>query len=227
VSLSPRAADDSGPWTRHWHGKSLQIARCGYSCRLFQFLYFLLNCSGFRRPCRKISLMRALKKARKYDVRSNVRQILVADGDCDIRDLLSGALLSDCACHMATASDSREALRFLETFRPTLVISDTAMPRMDGIRLAGHVIARGIPFVLTTGGPLLQQYLRAIKWPHLGKPFRLSELRSLASETLAEAQANLRCVGSALDRLCPDNREARRLREHLQKGHHFGLGRAE
>jgi DNA-binding NtrC family response regulator len=134
--------------------------------------------------------------------------ILVVDDDSNIRNLLSMALRPDYACRITTASDGCEALAFLDAIHPDLVVSDTQMPRIDGISLACPVIARGIPFILMTGDPTLQQQLRAAEWPFLQKPFRISELFTLVRRTLGEAEANVRGVGRAIERLHLQGRDA-------------------
>lgn len=56
-----------------------------------------------------------------------------------------------CGC----VSDGAEAINFLQTCRPDVIISDIKMPHMDGIELARQIsespILSGIPVILLSG----------------------------------------------------------------------------
>lgn len=68
-----------------------------------------------------------------------------------LRDILEGT------ARTATAGDGREGLRVAQEFRPDIVISDVAMPRMDGIALFEALRSdpdlADIPVILLSGDP--------------------------------------------------------------------------
>lgn len=58
-------------------------------------------------------------------------QILVVDDDKNVRRYLS-AVLADAGYQPYAAASAEDALNFMETFRPDLIILDVMMPGMDG-----------------------------------------------------------------------------------------------
>jgi len=61
-------------------------------------------------------------------------EILVVDDDANVRDATC-FLLESLGARILTAADGAEALARLETASPDLVLSDLAMPRLDGAAL--------------------------------------------------------------------------------------------
>ena len=114
---------------------------------------------------------------------------LVVDDDREHRDIVAQAVL-EAGWEVRTATDGEAALASLESApRPTLVLLDMLMPRMDGAevlaRLRDHPdreIAR-VPVVIMTGMP---HHARALLLPYtadgmLVKPFALKDLRATLS----------------------------------------------
>ena len=79
-------------------------------------------------------------------------RILVVDDDEPSRHVMAETL-SDAGYTVEEAADGYEALEIAARRSPDLVVSDLAMPGIDGIELTRrlHVFARGVPVVLTTG----------------------------------------------------------------------------
>ncbi len=93
-----------------------------------------------------------------YPVSSPEIRILVVDDEPDIVDLLVGFLAQDPrGFKLETATDGYEGLIKVGTFRPSLLILDVLMPRLDGIRVCRHLKAnsetRGIKILGITGFP--------------------------------------------------------------------------
>ena len=67
--------------------------------------------------------------------------VLVVDDDYDSRQLVS-TILSHCQAEARTAEGANEALAMLEAWQPDVLISDLAMPGMNGFELIRQVRAR-------------------------------------------------------------------------------------
>jgi CheY-like chemotaxis protein len=65
----------------------------------------------------------------------NPRRILVVDDEWLLATWLAEAL-EDVGYLVQTASDGQEALNYVSTFRPDLVITDFMMPRLTGLEFA-------------------------------------------------------------------------------------------
>jgi two-component system, chemotaxis family, CheB/CheR fusion protein len=61
-------------------------------------------------------------------------RVLVVDDEAEIRDILS-ILLSFWGHEVFVAKNGEEALQVVNDFRPDLVVSDIAMPVMDGLEM--------------------------------------------------------------------------------------------
>lgn len=69
------------------------------------------------------------------------RQILIADDDPHIRDVLTFAL-SKAGMEALAAADGAEALELAEAHQPDLIILDINMPRMDGLEVCRKLRAQ-------------------------------------------------------------------------------------
>ena len=77
--------------------------------------------------------------------------ILVVDDDKSISELYKMEL-SDEGYNVTLAGSGAEALRYLESHRPDLVVLDIAMPGMDGLDTLHHILAKygAIPVILNS-----------------------------------------------------------------------------
>lgn len=135
--------------------------------------------------------------------------VLVVDDDHDGRELLA-RVLGDQGAVVLSASSAHAAIRVLEEFRPDIVVSDVAMPGMDGYALMRRI--RRLP--ASRGGRTQAIALTAYARPedaelalsagfqaHISKPVhpgRLIELivdRVEASRGLVDAQPTSRMRG--------------------------------
>jgi len=82
------------------------------------------------------------------------RKVLIVDDDRDARELFT-FVLEDAGATVALAEDGVTGLRAALERQPDLVLTDIAMPRMDGInmvrRLREQERTRTIPIVAVTG----------------------------------------------------------------------------
>ena len=117
-------------------------------------------------------------------------QILVVDDESSIRALLRAVLETD-GYHVAEASNGRVALEMYQQRSPDLVITDLAMPEMDGLCLIIELKLRSedVKVIAMTGGPNGSGRLAAAKMlgarNTLEKPFSLDALRSVVRSVLA------------------------------------------
>jgi PAS domain S-box-containing protein len=80
-------------------------------------------------------------------------KILIVDDDPGIAGLIRKALEREPGLEVCIATNGKEAIKILQDFSPDLVISDYAMPEMDGIALL-HMIREKdatLPFIIFTG----------------------------------------------------------------------------
>jgi CheY-like chemotaxis protein len=112
------------------------------------------------------------------------RTVLIVDDDRHIVGLLA-AVLEDEGYVVRKAYDGLSALQEAAIAPPDLVLSDVAMPRLNGIALAHRLRERGIPVVLLSAAvadPALPDV------PFVPKPFELEHIVALVTRFLAAGQ---------------------------------------
>jgi CheY-like chemotaxis protein len=120
---------------------------------------------------------------------------LVVD-DEEIVCRYTARVLTDAGLHVLEAHDGEEAVALLENLGPAavaLVVSDIAMPRMNGVELATVIGQRwpSIPVLLVSGqGRPLSDY----PGPFLGKPFTPEALLRSVEELLGSGSPPLRSL---------------------------------
>ena len=115
------------------------------------------------------------------------RNILVVDDNPDKLHLLETAL-SVAGYKVTTATDGDEALAYIESYQPDLVITDVMMPRMNGYELAQRIRAdprtKFIPVIMqTAAGRRVEDLRRASEIGALGYITDPSDLDLLLSRT--------------------------------------------
>ena len=118
-------------------------------------------------------------------------RVLLADDDAAMRDLVSRSLGAD-GHTVTTALDGQEALDLaLAASQPfDVLVTDVQMPGVDGIALAGQLLALhpGLKIIMMSGlqsemaraGGLIGQGVQFIS-----KPFSLEQIRSRVRQALA------------------------------------------
>jgi EAL domain-containing protein (putative c-di-GMP-specific phosphodiesterase class I)/ActR/RegA family two-component response regulator len=114
--------------------------------------------------------------------------VLVAEDDDDTRALLSKGLRSS-GYEVATAANGREAIELLGAESVDAVVTDIAMPEVNGIQLLRAIRARDadVPVVLITGSPDIQSAMQAVRLGalvYLTKPLDLGELKSVMARAV-------------------------------------------
>lgn len=116
---------------------------------------------------------------------AQVPLVLVVDDSITVRRVTQRLLLRE-GYRVALAADGLQALERLQEERPTVVLSDIEMPRMDGFDLARNIRAdatlRDLPIVMITSRIAQKHRDHAIELGvnhYLGKPYSDEELLSL------------------------------------------------
>lgn len=121
-------------------------------------------------------------------------RILVVDDEEFMVHTLS-KILEAMGYDVICAYGGREAYRLCLEQRFDLVISDVHMPEMSGLELMTSVKAHNpaLPVILVTGYGVDRARESAGRWKadgFLGKPFKVSDLRTLIEQTLASVPSN-------------------------------------
>jgi PAS domain S-box-containing protein len=123
-------------------------------------------------------------------VRLEGLHVLVVDDDADSLDL-TALLLRDGGARVTTARNAMEALSALELAAPDVMVSDLAMPGIDGYELMRRVRARDgapLPALALTAHAMEGEVGRALDAGfrmHLGKPVDALALRAAVSRLAA------------------------------------------
>ena len=103
------------------------------------------------------------------------KPILVVDGEAQVRTTLS-SMLNRNGYNVDSASDGEEALNKFEENDYGLVIADTGIPEMSGIKLLGEVkrISPNVPVIMVTGHGTINNAVEAMQkgaFDYILKPF--------------------------------------------------------
>lgn len=117
--------------------------------------------------------------------RSEPVRILIVDDDVGLRTALLAVFRGNPRYAAQAATDGRDGLARIESFRPHLVLLDLRMPGLDGADLCRRVKAlpatRSVRILAMSGGAggeARERMLAAGADAFLGKPFTLTELEA-------------------------------------------------
>ncbi len=116
---------------------------------------------------------------------------LLAENDRTLRDLLQETLELD-HFRVLIASNGEEALALAESWMPDLLVTDVAMPGLDGIGLIRAIrrLYPGVPIIVTSGDPFYGEHPLATVAAELDveatllKPFDLGDLSLTARKAV-------------------------------------------
>ena len=123
---------------------------------------------------------------------SAMARILVVEDEPDILDAMA-VMLERSGHAVAKAADGATAADMHGTDEFDLIVSDLAMPGLNGIELARAVRAGSrcdVPILLVTASATTQDLDMAREagvTAYLGKPYKLSELRDQVASLLTDA----------------------------------------
>jgi PAS domain S-box-containing protein len=133
---------------------------------------------------------RAARLAAHAPELNNVR-ILIVDDEADTRELLREVLIG-CGADVCDAASGEEALRYVEEWKPQVIVSDIGMPVMDGYDFIRHVRERGhrMPAVALTAYARSEDRVRALMagyQVHVAKPIEPMEFALVVAGVLSPA----------------------------------------
>lgn len=117
--------------------------------------------------------------------------ILIVDDDDAIRATLYDLLSPEYECH--TASTAEQALQYLDIESYDAVLTDIAMPGLDGVDLLKRVQLRDLetPVILISGKGGNEQDSKHLislgAFAYITKPFRLEEIEQIVKRALTTA----------------------------------------
>ncbi len=122
-------------------------------------------------------------------------RILVVDDDAVARESVR-LMLADFGHHVDSAGDGREAITCLGTTRYDVILTDLAMPDIDGIALCELACSLGYEgaWVLMTGAHHHRRLAEATM-PVIYKPFRSADLLSTVERVRASLDAGPEMTG--------------------------------
>jgi DNA-binding response OmpR family regulator len=115
-------------------------------------------------------------------------RVLVVEDDADVRGVVCEALRA-LGHHPEPAVDGREALRVFGLRHCDAVVTDIAMPHMDGLELTErlHLVSPALPILILTGRGSLAAMARAVNGGVVGylhKPYRAGDLEAALRRAL-------------------------------------------
>ncbi|HZR82654.1 MAG TPA: response regulator [Candidatus Binatia bacterium] len=113
------------------------------------------------------------------------KPVLVVEDSADIRDAISFVLESE-GYKVRTAVDGLDAVAQLQAgLRPSLIMLDLAMPRMDGFEFrtwqSGDDRFAGIPVVVYSGAFDIDQVSQSLGVPAFRKPIDIDRMLDLVA----------------------------------------------
>jgi DNA-binding NtrC family response regulator len=132
-----------------------------------------------------------------FSQKESNRRVLIVDDEADVLDFLR-IFLESLGWKVSMAASSTDAMRELAAQPCFLVITDIAMPAMDGYELIMKIKEQGFPceFAVMTGfgyNPehTLVKINKTLKYPYLFKPFNRKKVEETANNAYQAYHAGL------------------------------------
>lgn len=120
---------------------------------------------------------------------SGKKEILIVEDELEIRSYLASALKNDFKVY--EASNGLEAIKLLEAYNISLILSDQMMPEMDGLELLKHirndVKHSDIPFIFLTAKTEVEDSIKGVSTgadAYITKPFELEFIQAKVKSLL-------------------------------------------
>jgi DNA-binding response OmpR family regulator len=118
-------------------------------------------------------------------------RILIAEADLHVSDVLIAECEIALGADVVAARSGGGALQALSWFPPTLALVDLMLPDMCGFEVARYAANYEVPTLLMSGHPEKMLLCEDHGFPHLCKPFSISQLTNLARKVIREAEQNV------------------------------------
>jgi len=109
------------------------------------------------------------------------RQVLVADNDASVGELLVECLVSELGVRVDHVADGQEAVARLRRQSYALAIIDPILPKVPGFALAEPAMGRDTPVMFICSHPAACDQCIKFNLPHLIKPFAVDLFVKCAS----------------------------------------------
>jgi DNA-binding NarL/FixJ family response regulator len=155
---------------------------------------------------------------------SEKARILLVDDEPGVRESVQAYLEFSEEFEVKAASNASEALEYLQTQTPDLVISDIMMPQVDGYqfleKLRSNPRFQTIPVVFLTARGMTSDRIQGYSAgcdAYLPKPFDPQELEAIVRNLIERRQSSVASSGEAA-KLEEISREIREIKEKLGQG---------
>jgi len=118
-------------------------------------------------------------------------RILIAEADIHVADVLIEECEAALGADVVAARSGGGALQALSWFPPTLALVDLMLPDMCGFEVARCVANYEVPTILMSGHPTKMMLCEEYGFPHLCKPFSISQLTNLTTKVIREAEYSI------------------------------------
>lgn len=140
-----------------------------------------------------------------------LRHILVVDNEAAICDVVRLGIEADGTCRASVATTIADALEILTRDPPDAAVVDAIMPlKQSGLAFASRAVDLGVPVLIVTGDPDMQQQLNTAGCRYLPKPFRLDDLAAELRALLDEATIRRARLAAQLHRLAANVEDLRK-----------------
>jgi DNA-binding response OmpR family regulator len=136
-----------------------------------------------------------------------MRHLLVVEDDPAVCSVMQMGLEADGSCRVTSAESARAAFQIALHDRPDAAIIDAALPEVHGLALTRAVVGLGIPVLLTSGDPALQQRMAEVGCHFLVKPFGVAQLVAETRQLLDTTSQRMTELVASLDRMLTAGRE--------------------
>lgn len=155
---------------------------------------------------------------------SEKARILLVDDEPGVRESVQAYLEFSEEFEVKAASNASEALEYIQTQTPDLVISDIMMPQVDGYqfleKLRSNPRFQTIPVVFLTARGMTSDRIQGYSAgcdAYLPKPFDPQELEAIVRNLIERRQSSVASSGEAA-KLEEISREIREIKEKLGQG---------
>lgn len=118
--------------------------------------------------------------------------VLIIDDESSIVEMMS-IVLTDEGYRVATANNGEEALEWLSSNQPDMILLDLLMPIMDGATFWENLSKQVVrpPVILVAAHPRIDEIAGELRFDgYLRKPFEIADLLSLVEQNLEDRSGN-------------------------------------